>query len=72
MLKTCSFASMHFLIAFCVTYLLTGDLMVGGLVAVIEPAINTVGYFFHEKFWQRHQQHGHFPAKQPRLQPSSR
>ncbi len=49
MLKTSSFALMHFSIAFGVTYLLTGDLMVGGLVAVIEPAINTVGYVFHEK-----------------------
>lgn len=72
MLKTSSFALMHFLIAFCVTYLLTGDLMVGGLVAVIEPAINTVGYFFHEKFWQRRQQHGHLPVNQTVLQPSSR
>lgn len=53
MLKTVSFATMHFSIAFTVAYLLTGDLMVGGLLAVIEPAVNTVGYFFHEKFWQR-------------------
>jgi uncharacterized membrane protein len=52
MLKTVSFAAMHFSIAFTVAYLLTGDLMVGGLLAVIEPAVNTVGYFFHEKFWQ--------------------
>jgi len=56
MLKTSSFALMHFSIAFCVTYLLTGDLMIGGLVAVIEPAINTIGYVFHEKIWQRVQQ----------------
>jgi len=55
MLKTISFATMHFCIAFTIAYLLTGDLWVGGLLAVIEPAVNTVGYFFHEKFWQRRQ-----------------
>lgn len=53
MLKTITFAIMHFAIAFSVTYLITGDLVLGGLVAVIEPAVNTVGYFFHEKIWQR-------------------
>jgi uncharacterized membrane protein len=59
MLKTISFAAMHFTVAFSVTYLITGDLLVGGLVAFIEPAINTVAYFFHEKFWQQQQQRQH-------------
>jgi uncharacterized membrane protein len=53
MLKTISFAMMHFCVAFTVAYLLTGDWVVGGLLAVVEPAVNTVAYFFHEKFWQR-------------------
>jgi uncharacterized membrane protein len=53
MLKTISFAIMHFTVAFSVTYLLTGDLLLGGLVAMVEPAVNTVAYFFHEKFWQQ-------------------
>ncbi|HAW93736.1 MULTISPECIES: DUF2061 domain-containing protein [unclassified Arsukibacterium] len=56
MLKTTTFAIMHFTIAFAVTYAITGDLVLGGLVAVIEPAANTVAYFFHEKIWQRLQQ----------------
>lgn len=56
MIKTITFALMHFSIAFAVTYLITGDLLLGGLVAVIEPAVNTVGYFFHEKVWQRLEQ----------------
>ena len=56
MLKTLSFAIMHFSIAFTVAYLLTGDIIVGGLVALVEPAVNTVGYVFHEKIWQRLQQ----------------
>ncbi|KKL02276.1 DUF2061 domain-containing protein [Rheinheimera mesophila] len=53
MLKTMTFALLHFTVAFSVTYLLTGDLFVGGLVATIEPAINTIAYFFHEKAWSR-------------------
>ena len=53
MTKTISFAIMHFSIAFLVTYLITGSFVLGGLVAVVEPAVNTVGYFFHEKIWQR-------------------
>jgi len=56
MIKTITFAIMHFSIAFGVTYLITGDLVLGGLVAIIEPAVNTVGYFFHEKIWQKFDQ----------------
>lgn len=49
--KTISFSILHFLISFSVAYLLTGDLIIGGLIALIEPSINTIGYFFHEKYW---------------------
>ncbi|MFN6971706.1 MAG: DUF2061 domain-containing protein [Rheinheimera sp.] len=41
MLKTISFAIMHFCVAFSVAFLLTGDWVVGGLLAVVEPAVNT-------------------------------
>jgi uncharacterized membrane protein len=51
MTKTMSFAVMHFTIAFGVTYALTGDIVIGGAVAIIEPAVNTVAYYFHEKIW---------------------
>lgn len=54
LVKTITFAITHFTVAFTVAYLLTGDLMVGGLIAMIEPAINTVAYFFHERIWARH------------------
>ncbi|WP_427982528.1 DUF2061 domain-containing protein [Agarivorans sp.] len=50
-LKTVSFAVIHFNVAFSVTYLLTGDAFMGGLMATVEPAINSVAYFFHEKVW---------------------
>ncbi|MHA6493138.1 DUF2061 domain-containing protein [Pseudomonas borbori] len=52
-MKTLSFAALHFCIAFLVAYLLTGSLITGGLIALIEPACNTVAYYFHERAWQR-------------------
>jgi uncharacterized membrane protein len=53
MVKTISFGIMHFVIAFTVAYLLTGDVVIGGAIALVEPAVNTVGYYFHERLWQR-------------------
>ncbi|MBU2885570.1 DUF2061 domain-containing protein [Gilvimarinus agarilyticus] len=53
MTKTMTFAVLHFSVAFLVTYALTGDLLIGSAVALIEPAINTVAFYFHEQVWQR-------------------
>mgnify|MGYP001810488264 FL=1 len=53
MTKTMTFAILHFTVAFTVGYLLTGSAMVGGLLAVIEPACNTVVFHFHEKAWKK-------------------
>ncbi|ABD81323.1 DUF2061 domain-containing protein [Saccharophagus degradans] len=53
MKKTCSYTAMHFTIAFGVAWMLTGDFVVGGLVAIVEPAVNSVAYFFHERAWAR-------------------
>jgi Predicted membrane protein len=53
MLKTITFTLMHFCIAFAVAYALTGSVAVGGLLAVVEPLCNSVGFFLHEKLWQR-------------------
>lgn len=53
MTKTLSFAALHFSIAFGVAYALTGDFMIGGAIALIEPAVNTVGFYFHELAWRR-------------------
>lgn len=53
LVKTVTFALTHFTVAFSVAYLLTGDIIIGSLIAMVEPAINTVAYFFHEKLWAR-------------------
>lgn len=52
MTKTMTFAILHFSVAFTITYLLTGSIVIGGAVALIEPAVNTVVFYFHEKVWQ--------------------
>jgi uncharacterized membrane protein len=53
MTKTASFAVVHFTVAFTVGYALSGSVLVGGAIALVEPAVNTVAYFIHEKVWER-------------------
>jgi uncharacterized membrane protein len=53
MTKTASFAVVHFSVAFSVGYIMTGSIAVGGAIALVEPMVNTVAYFFHEKVWER-------------------
>lgn len=53
MTKTMSFAVVHFIVAFSVGYAVTGSVLVGGALALVEPAINTLAYHLHEKVWAR-------------------
>ncbi len=50
--KTMSFAVLHFGVAFGVATALTGSPLIGGLIALVEPAVNTVAYYFHEQAWR--------------------
>lgn len=52
MVKTATFAIVHFTVAFSVGYALTGDVVIGGALALIEPALNTVAFHYHEKAWK--------------------
>lgn len=51
LIKTASFASLHFCVGFLVAYALTGEFRVAAGVALIEPAVNTIVFFFHERAW---------------------
>ncbi|WP_425355921.1 DUF2061 domain-containing protein [Psychromonas arctica] len=62
--KTVSFAIIHFNVAFAVTYALTGDAFIGGLMATIEPAINSFAYFFHEKAWGKKAKNAEYEIEQ--------
>jgi uncharacterized membrane protein len=59
MLKTITFTTMHITIAFTVVYVMTGSVMVGGAVALVEPLVNSVGYFVHERVWERFRNRAH-------------
>jgi uncharacterized membrane protein len=58
MTKTASFAVVHFTVAFTVGYLMTGSVMIGGAIALVEPLVNTVAYHFHEAYWKYKQSSG--------------
>jgi len=62
MIKTLSFGAMHISVAFLVVWALTGNWITGGLVALVEPCVNTVAYHFHEKVWKRIGDSGALPA----------
>ena len=51
--KTLSFAAVHFTVAFTLGWLLTGSMVIGGVLALVEPAFNTVAFYLHEKLWSR-------------------
>ncbi|MEQ8356164.1 MAG: DUF2061 domain-containing protein [Kiloniellaceae bacterium] len=53
LLKTASFAVLHFAVGFGVTYVLTGSVAIATGVALVEPAVNTVVFYFHERAWRR-------------------
>lgn len=49
--KTFSYMCLHLLVGFTVAYVLTGSLAVAGGIALIEPLVNTVAFYFHERAW---------------------
>lgn len=53
LVKTGTFAVVHFTVAFTVAYLLTGSFGIAGAIALIEPLANTVAYLLHERAWAR-------------------
>ena len=53
LVKTASFAGLHFTVAFGVAYALTGSVAVATGVGLIEPVVNTVAFYFHERAWAR-------------------
>ena len=53
LVKTVTFACVHFTVAFSIAYLLTGSVAISGALAVLEPLANTVAYYLHERAWRR-------------------
>lgn len=51
--KTITYSIMHFIVAFLVAYSVSGDIRIAMAISLIEPAVQTVAYFFHEKAWKK-------------------
>ncbi len=50
--KTATYLAIHLTVGFSVAYALTGSVEVAGGIALIEPCVNAVAFFFHERAWQ--------------------
>lgn len=53
LVKTFTYLAIHLTVGFSVVYALTGSVQIAGGIALIEPCINAVAFFFHEKAWRR-------------------
>jgi uncharacterized membrane protein len=53
LVKTLTYLALHLTVGFTVAYLFTGSLKIAGGIAIIEPCINAIAFFFHEKAWKR-------------------
>ena len=51
--KTITYLLIHLSIGFGVAYLFTGSLVIAGGIALVEPMVNAVAFFIHEKVWKR-------------------
>lgn len=52
--KTLSYYVMHITVAMVVGYLVTGNLWMAITLSLIEPTVQAIAYFFHEKLWNKH------------------
>jgi len=53
LIKTFTYLTIHLTIAFGIAYMLTGSVSIAGGIALLEPCVNAVAFFFHEKAWKR-------------------
>lgn len=63
--KTVTFAVLHFSVAFGVAYALTGSAALATGLALIEPLVNTVAFFFHERAWRAFEARTPAPIRVP-------
>lgn len=53
--KTASYYLLHISVAAAVAYAVTGDLWMALTLSLLEPSVQAVAFFFHEKLWERRQ-----------------
>jgi len=52
-MKTGSYALMHLMVAITVAYLLTRDWRAALAIGIIEPLVQTVAFYFHDRAWSK-------------------
>ena len=55
LLKTGSYYLIHIAVAACVAYAVTRNFWASLTLSLLEPTVQAVAYFFHEKAWNRAQ-----------------
>ncbi|MCD2512356.1 DUF2061 domain-containing protein [Comamonas endophytica] len=55
LLKTASYYMIHIMVAACVAYAVTRNFWASLTLSLLEPSVQAVAYFFHEKAWNRAQ-----------------
>jgi uncharacterized membrane protein len=51
LLKTCTYALMHFTVAIIVAFALTRNWHVALAVGIVEPCVQTLAFAVHERLW---------------------
>lgn len=51
--KTASYYLVHVVVAAAVAYAVTGSLYIALTLSLLEPSVQAVAYFFHDKAWAR-------------------
>lgn len=51
--KTATYSVMHVTVAFTVAYLMTGRWDVALGISLIEPGVQTITFYFHERAWDK-------------------
>lgn len=54
--KTFSYYLMHIVIAMIVAYFVTKNLWMAMTLSLLEPSVQAIAFFFHEKIWSKKQQ----------------
>lgn len=52
-MKTGSYALMHFIVAITVAYALTWNWRAALAIGIVEPLVQTVAFYFHDKAWSK-------------------
>lgn len=51
--KTLSYYIMHIVVAMLVAYMVTSNLWMALTLSLLEPTVQAIAFFFHEKVWNR-------------------